>query len=128
MKPSEVLIDNSTAFSSYGISLGMETSNSNLLSSTTHLDSHITEDSGLRCALQVLIKLDPELTRITVGMKEEQINKYFNDHSKMFATHAFINFVTGFNLTNQEYARFVQPKKLDVRDFEAMLGSHPGLF
>ena len=61
-------------------------------------------------------------------MKEEEISKYFTEHSKMFAPHAFINFVTGFTLTNQEFARFVEPKPLDVRDFEVQLGSHYGGF
>ena len=61
-------------------------------------------------------------------MKEEEIRTYFSDHSKMFSPHAFINFVTGFTLTNQEFATFVQPKPLNVRDFEAQLGSYHGGF
>ena len=128
LKPYEVWIDNQAAYSSYSTSLGMPASTSALLSGATHLDSHITDDSGVRCALLELLKLEPEITRMAVSMKEDEIRTYFTDHSKMFSTHTFINFVTGFPLSNQEFARFAQEKPINIREFEADLGSFHGGF
>ena len=56
-------------------------------------------------------------------MKEEDIKTHFTKYSKMFTPHTFINFVTGFVLTNQEFAKFVQPEPLNVREFEDDLGT-----
>ena len=109
-KTTDIWIDNSAAFSSYGVSLDMQPSNSELLSPATHLNSNITEDSGFRSALLELLKIDPEMTRTVIDMKEEDIKSHFTKHSKMFTPYTFINFVTGFVLTNQEFAKFVQPE------------------
>ena len=58
-----------------------------------------------------------------MNMSEDKIWSHFTEHSKMFNSHAYINFVTGFELTNQEFAKFVQPKPLNIRRFEILLGS-----
>ena len=71
-----------------------------------------------------LLKIDPEVTRTVVSMKEEDIKAHFTKYSKIFTPHSFINFVTGFVLTDQEFAKFIQPEPLDVREFEAGLGTH----
>ena len=52
VKPSDVWIDNPAAFSAYSVSFDWQPSNSELLSDTNYLDSYISEDSGLRKALQ----------------------------------------------------------------------------
>ena len=128
LKPNEVWIDNDSAYASIATSLGMQATSSELLKGTTHLDSHIADNSGLRCALLQILKHEPETTRMAVSMKEDEIRSYYTEHSKMFSPHTYINFVTGFPLSNQEFARFAQDKPIDIREFEAELGSYHGGF
>ena len=60
-------------------------------------------------------------------MDEDAIRSYFSENSKIFNAHSYINFVSGFHLTNKEFARFLQPKHLCIRKFEVLLGSlHKG--
>ena len=47
-------------------------------------------------------------------------------HAKNFSPHTFINFVTGFILTDQEFAAFTKDENLCVRRFEAFLGTYDG--
>ena len=61
-------------------------------------------------------------------MRMEDVKNHIIKHSKCFIPHAYINFVTGFTLSNQEYAKFVQPEPLNVRNFESLLGSIHGGF
>ena len=117
VKASDVWIDNAAAFSAYSVSFDWQPSNSELLSDTNYLDSYISEDSGLRKALQELIKMNPEITRIVMVMNEDKVIEYFEKECKLFNAHSYINFVSGFELTNKLYARFVQPKPLNVRKF-----------
>ena len=123
VKASDVWIENATAFSAYSVSLDMQPSNSELLSDTNYLDSYISEDSGLRKVLQELIKLSPEIARIVMVMNEDKVIEYLYKECKLFNAHSYINFVSGFELTNKLYARFVQPKPLNVRKFEKQVGS-----
>ena len=51
----------------------LQPSTSELLKPTNYLDSNIAEDSGLRQALQELLKIDPDLTRVVVLMEEDTI-------------------------------------------------------
>ena len=60
-------------------------------------------------------------------MKEEDIKKHFTKPSKMLTPHTFINFVTGFVLTIHEFAKFVRPEPLSVRELEADLGAYKRL-
>ena len=56
-------------------------------------------------------------------MNEDKVIEYFEKECKLFNAHSYINFVSGFELTNKLYARFVQPKPLNVRKFEKQVGS-----
>ena len=71
-----------------------------------------------------LKKIDPELTRTLVHLKEENLRAHFLKHAKNFSPHTFINFVTGFILTDQEFAAFTKDENLCVRRFEAFLGTY----
>ena len=71
-----------------------------------------------------LKKIDPELTRATVQLKEETVRAQFLKHAKNFTPYTFINFVSGFILTEQEFAAFTKDDVLDVRKFEAYLGTY----
>ena len=95
-------------------------------SHTNYLDSYISDESSLRKALQDLIKINPEITRIIMLMREDKVRTHFEENCKLFAPHSYINFVTGFELTNKLFARFVQPKVLDVIRFETQVGSFHG--
>ena len=57
-------------------------------------------------------------------MKEEDIRVHFTKYSKNFTPHFFFNFITGFILTDQEFAKFAQDEVLCVRAFEALLGTY----
>ena len=70
------------------------------------------------------LKIDPELTRATVQLKEETVRAQFLKHAKNFTPYTFINFVSGFILTEQEFAAFIKDDVLDVRTFEAYLGTY----
>ena len=60
-------------------------------------------------------------------MDEDAIRSYFSENSKMVNAHSYINFVTGFHLTNKGFARLITPKHLCIRMFEVLLGSiHKG--
>ena len=78
-KSSDVWIDNSAAFSAYSVSFDLQPSISEYLSDTKYLDSYITEDSGLRKVIQELLKINPDLTRIFMLMKEDKIRTYFSE-------------------------------------------------
>ena len=80
---SDIYIDNASAHSSYGVSLELQLSKSEILSSSTHLNSNIAEESGLRGMLFELLKIDPEVSRTVVSMKEEDIKAHFNKQSKI---------------------------------------------
>ena len=69
-------------------------------------------------------KIDPEVNRNTVSMEEEDVGAHFAKHFKIFNPHSFINFVTGFILTYQEFAKFTQDEHLNSREFEAGLGTY----
>ena len=62
--------------------------------------TNISEDSNFFSVLLELKKIDPELTRTLVHLKEENVRAYFLKHDKNFTPHMFINFVTGFILTD----------------------------
>ena len=49
---------------------------------------------------------------------------HFEKECNLFNAHSYINFVTGFELTNKSYARFVQNKELDIRNFEKQVVSY----
>ena len=71
-----------------------------------------------------LKKVDPELTRTLVHMKEEDLRAHFTKHAKNFYDHTFINFLTGFTLMDQEFSSFTKDEPLDVRRFESLLGTY----
>ena len=123
-KISETFIDNASAHSAYGVSFELQPTTSEYLSSTTFLNSNIPEDSNIYSMLMELKKIDPELTRTLVHMKEEDLRAHFTKHAKNFSTHTFINFLTGFTLSDQEFASFTKDEPLDVRRFEALLGTY----
>ena len=130
-KPTDVWIDNSEACASYSTSLDMPPTTSVLLNktgTTTCLDSHVPEDSGLMVMLLELQKIGPEITRLVMSMKVEEVEKYILEHCKCFTPHGYINLVTGFPLSNQEYAKFLQDKPLNVRRFESQVGSIHGCY
>ena len=84
--------------------MDLPASTSELLNNTNYLDSNIPEDSGLRQTLQELFKLDSEITRKVMMMDEDAVRTYFSENLKSFDIHSYINFVTGFHLTNKEFA------------------------
>ena len=63
-----------------------------------------------------------------MSMRLEDVEKYIIKHSKCFLPHGYINLVTGFSLSNQEYAKFLQDEPLSVRNFESQVGSIHGCY
>ena len=123
-KANEVWIENGTAFTAYCVSFDMTPSNSELLSESKYLDSYIGEDSGMRKVIQELMKWTPESTRRLLSTTEDEVMEHFEKQCNLFNAHSYINFVTGFELTNKLYARFVQDKELNIRNFEKQVGSY----
>ena len=120
-KISETFIENASAHSAYGVSFELQPTSSEHLSSTTFLNSNIPEDSNVYSMLMELKKVDPEITRTLIHMKEEDLRAHFTKHAKNFSAHTFINFLTGFTLTDQEFSSFTKDEPLDFRRFEALL-------
>ena len=123
-KVSETFIDNASAHSAFGVSFEMQQTSSEILNASTFLNSNISEDSNFFSVLLELKKIDPELTRTLVHLKEETVRAHFLKHAKNFTPHTFINFVAGFILTDQEFAAFTKDENLCVRRFEALLGTY----
>ena len=123
-KSAETFIDNATAHSAYGVSFELQATSSENLSSTTYLNSNIPENSSVYSMLMELKRVDPEITRTLVSLKEEDLRAHFTKHSKNFTPHSFINFLTGFILTDQEFATFTKDEVLCVRKFEALMGTY----
>ena len=97
-----------------GSALSCNLTSSEHLSSTKFLNSNIPEDSSVYSMLMELKKVDPELTKTLVHMKEEDLRTHFTKHAKNFSAHTFINFLTGFILTDQEFSTFIKDEVLDV--------------
>ena len=123
-KTSETFIDNASAHSAFGVSFELQPTSSEYLSATTFLNSNISEESSTYSMLMELKRVDPELTRTLVHMKEEDLRAHFTKHAKNFSTHTFINFLTGFTLSDQEFASFTKEEPLCVRRFESLLGTY----
>ena len=123
LKADDVWIANSASFSAISTTLGLNPSTSPLLSETNYLDSYIDEDSGLRKALQELLRLSPDLTRLLASNTLEATTTYFEENSKLFNIHSFINFTAGFELTNKAFDRFLQDKILSIFNFEKQIGA-----
>ena len=117
-KANEVWIDNVSAFNAFCVGFDLTPSTSELLSETKYLDSYIGEDSALRKVIQELMKWTPESTRRLLYASEDDVMDHFEKECNLFNAHSYINFVTGFELTNKLYARFVQDKELNIRNFE----------
>ena len=128
LKADDVWLANTASFSAISASLGMNPSTSQLLSETNYLDSYIGEDSGLRKALQELMKLSPDLTRLLVSSSLEKTITHFEENCKLFSIHSFINFTAGFELTSKSFDRFLQDKPLSVFNFEKQVGAQHGIF
>ena len=81
-KISDTFIDNASAHSAYGVSFELQPTSSEHLSSTTFLflNSNIAEDSCVYSMLMELKKVDPELTRTIVHLKEEDLRAHFTKH------------------------------------------------
>ena len=91
LKADNVWIANTAAFSAISASLSLNPSTSQLLSETNYLESYIGEDSGLRKALQEILRLSPDLTRLLASNTLEATTTYFDENSKLFSIHSFIN-------------------------------------
>ena len=124
LKADDVWIANTASFSAISASLGLNPSTSPLLSESNYLDSYIDEDSGLRKALQELLRLSPDLTRLLATNTLEATTTYFDANSKLFSIHSFINFTAGFELTNKAFDRFLQDKPLSIFNFEKQVVLH----
>merc|ERR1711888_392868 len=118
LKADDVWIANTAAFIAISASLSLNPSTSPLLSESNYLDSYIGEESGLRKALQELLRLSPDLTRLLTTNTLEATTTYFDTNSKLFSIHSFINFTAGFELTNKAFDRFLQDKPLSIFNFE----------
>ena len=123
-KVHETYIDNASAHSAFGVSFELQQTSSEILDSKTFLNSSVSEESNFFAMLLELKKVDPEITRATVHLKEETVRAHFLKHAKNFTPHTLINFVSGFILTDQEFAAFTKDEVLDVRKFEALLGTY----
>ena len=128
LKSSEVWIQNSTCFEAYSVNFDMTPSRSDLLSETNYLDSYIEDNSGLRKVLQELSKHSPELTRRFISHTIDVIFTYFDQQCSLFNAHAYINFTSGFTLSNKLYALFVQDKVCSSDNFEKQVGALQGQY
>ena len=76
----------------------MQQTSSEILNAKTFLNSNISEESNFFSMLLELKKIDPELTRSIVPLKEDTVRAHFLKHAKNFTPYTYINFVTGFVL------------------------------
>ena len=73
--------------------------------------------------IQGLSKWFPDMTRMLMSSTVDEIAKHFEEHCKLFNAHSYINFTSGFELTNKLFARFVQKKALKVDNFEKQVNA-----
>ena len=128
LKADDVWIANAASFSAISNTLSLNPSTSPLLNETNYLDSYIDEDSGLRKALQEILRLSPDVTRLLASSTFEAATTFFEKNSKLFNIHSFINFTAGFELTNKAFDKLLQDEILSIFNFEKQLGSGHEIF
>ena len=128
LKADDVWIANAASFSSISTTLSLNPSTSHLLNETNYLDSYIDEDSGLRKALQEILRLSPDVTRLLASSTLEAATTFFEKGSKLFNMHSFINFTAGFELSNKAFDKLLQDEILSIFNFEKQLGSGHEVF
>merc|ERR1712082_461170 len=95
---------------------------------TQYLDSCIDQESGLRRVLQEFKKHNLDLTRLLITGNATKAMKWVEERTKLFNLHAFINFISGFELTNKSYDRLVQNKPLSANNFEKQVDAYCDTF
>ena len=100
-KTNEVWVENGTAFSAFCVCFDMTPSNSELLSESNYLDSHIGEESGLRKVFHELMKWTPDAARQLMSGSVSEVVSHFEQECNLFTAHSFINFISSLALKCQ---------------------------
>ena len=83
------------------------------------LDSNIESNSGLAMMLNLIKEIDCQLSRTATGMKPEDLINLFPQAA--FGSTTFINFTSGWPMTEEAYNKFAKDKELDIHKFEDYL-------
>ena len=112
--------DTNEAYNSFSAGFTLAPSEVELPNKTLKLlDSNIEPDSGLATILNLIKEIDCQLTRTATGMKPEDLINLFPNSA--FGSNIFINFTSGWSMTEEAYNKFAKDKDLDVHKFEDYL-------